>query len=185
MGKQINYWMGYEDFLQIGQAALEQGCIIIRSVSWKLEYGRNMDMITKSEHNYYFYVPEAGNVTGRTVPFKDSQGIGNYSAEGNTVIQAGYSLRNDEKRELCRNGLFVISGYYDSDGEYVPRPMCVTKVYNKLVRIVKKVAPYTELTDTYISMKEEDYLQKKEWRHKEYISSEFLRLRTDEDYKLI
>ena len=37
MGKQISYWLGYEDFLKIAQAALECGCIIIKKVSGKLE----------------------------------------------------------------------------------------------------------------------------------------------------
>lgn len=27
MGKQINYWLGYADFLQIAQAALDCGCV--------------------------------------------------------------------------------------------------------------------------------------------------------------
>lgn len=30
MGKQINYWAGYDDFLKIAQAALDCGCIIIK-----------------------------------------------------------------------------------------------------------------------------------------------------------
>lgn len=184
MGKQINYWLGYEDFLQIGQAALDCGCVIIKPVSGKLVYGQNLDMITESEHDYYFYVPEAGKLTGRSIPFDDERAIGNYSAEDNTIIRAGFSHRNDEKKELVRSRLFVISGYYDGKGEYVPRPECVTKIYNRLVRIVKKVAPYTELTDTYISVRDEDYLQKKEWKHKEYISPQFLQLRSLQNYKL-
>ena len=40
MGKQINYWMGYEDFLQVAQAALDCGCVIIKkSADGKLIYG--------------------------------------------------------------------------------------------------------------------------------------------------
>lgn len=30
MGKQINYWLGYEDFVKIAQVALDCGCIIIK-----------------------------------------------------------------------------------------------------------------------------------------------------------
>ncbi len=50
--------------------------------------------------------------------------------------------------------------------------------------MVKRLAPYTELTDTYVSMNDDDYLQEKEWKHKEYISPQFLRLKLTEDYRL-
>ena len=78
----------------------------------------------------------------------------------------------------------MISGYYDEQGEYIPRPECVTKIYNKLVRTVKKVAPLTELTDKYISAKGDTYLQELEWKHKEYITPEYLNLKESDNYKL-
>ena len=80
--------------------------------------------------------------------------------------------------------LYVLSGFYNDKGEYVPRPVCVTKVYNRLVRMVKRLAPYNELTDTYVSMNDDDYLQEKEWKHKEYISPELFELKMREGYKL-
>ena len=80
--------------------------------------------------------------------------------------------------------MFVISGYYDEQGEYISRPECVTKIYNKLVRVAKKVAPLTELTDQYISTKEDTYLQKSERKHKEYITPEYLNLKESNNYKL-
>ncbi len=184
MGKQINYWLGYEEFLQIAQKALDCGCVIIKPVSGKLVYGQALDIVTEKEHRYYFYVPEAGELSGKTIPFEKEDSINGYTAEGNTVIHVGFSFRNDEKKELIRNRLFVISGYYDSDGEYVSRPECVTKTYNRLVRVVKRIAPYIELTDTYVSVKEEDYLQEKEWKHKEYISPEFLDLKLSQNFRL-
>lgn len=91
---------------------------------------------------------------------------------------------NDAKRTITRSRLFVISGYYNDKGEYVPRPDCVTKLYNRLVRVVKKVAPYTELVDSYISTKDGDYLQEKQWKHKEYISPQVLQLKLHENYTL-
>ncbi len=36
--------------------------------------------------------------------------------------------------------LYVQTGFYDDKGEYVPRPVCVTKVYNRLLRMVKRLA---------------------------------------------
>ena len=42
MGKQINYWLGYENFLQIAGAALDCGCVIIRYAAGReLIYGRS------------------------------------------------------------------------------------------------------------------------------------------------
>lgn len=127
--------------------------------SGKLIYERTLDIVTEHEHDYWFYVPEAGVVSGRTIPFHDDDLLQSYSPAGNTVIKAGFSFRDDKRKMIARSRLFVISGYYDEQGEYISRPECVTKIYNKLVRIVKKVAPLTELTDKYISTKDDAYLQ--------------------------
>lgn len=185
MGKQINYWLGYEDFLQIAQTALDCGCVIIKSISRELVYGQSLDIVTENEHHYCFYVPEAGKLSGKTIPFEgETFTRSHYNlAEGNTVIEAGFSFRDDEAKELVRSRLFVTSGYY-CNGEWIPRPECVTKTYNRLVRTVKRIAPYTELADTYVSLRDEDYLQEKAWKHKEYISRQFLQLKLSQNYKL-
>lgn len=65
MGKQINYWLGYEDFLKIAQAALECGCVIIKNASGTRMYGQTLDFVTEHEHYYWFYVPEAGTYRGK------------------------------------------------------------------------------------------------------------------------
>ena len=184
MGKQINYWLGYEDFLKIAQAALECGCVIIKNASGTRMYGQDLDIVTEHEHHYWFYVPEAGGLSGETPPF-NGQKIQTYSPAGNTVIEAGFSFKDDKSKTIARSRLFVISGYYDEQGEYISRPECVTKIYNKLARIVKIVAPLTELTDTYISTKDATYLQEYEWKHKEYSTPEYLHLKESGNYKLI
>lgn len=183
MGKQINYWMGYEDFLHIAQAALDCGCVIIKSVSGKLVYGKTLNIVTKEEHYYYFFVPEAGELTAQKIPF-DLDNIGGYSASGITIIEAGFSFQNEEKKKITRSRLFAISGYYDDSGAYIARPECLTKIYHKLARVVRKVAPYTELTDTYVSTRDNDYLQEREYKHKEYLSPSFLELKVSQGYKL-
>jgi len=184
MGKQINYWLGYTDFLQIAQAALDCGCVIIKSISGELVYGQTLDTVTEDEHQYYFYLPEAGKLLGKQIPFQNESLTG-YNAVGNTVIEAGFSFIDDEQKKITRSRLFAISGYYDENGEYVPRPDCLTKTYNRLVRIAKKVAPYTELTDYIISTRDSSYLQEKEWKHKEYVSPSFLALRAIQKYELV
>lgn len=185
MGKQINYWPGYEDFLQIAETALDCSCVIIRYAAGReLVYGRTSDIVTADWYRYFFYVPEAGALMGQQIPFESRRAVIGCTVAGNTLIEAGFSHKNDEKKEIIRSRLYVQSGFYDDKGEYVPRPVCVTKMYNRLVRMVKRLAPYTELTDTYVSMNDEDYLQEKEWKHKEYISPQFLRLKLMENYRL-
>lgn len=184
MGKQISYWLGYEDFLKIAQAALDCGCVIIKKASGKLIYERSLAIVTEHEHNYWFYVPEAGSLSGITIPFNDDERFQGYSPAGNTVIEAGFSFRDDKSKIIARSRLFVVSGYYDERGEYVSRPECVTRIYNKLVRVVKKTAPLTELTDKYLSTKDDSYLQELEWKHKEYITPEYLELKKSSSYKL-
>lgn len=183
MGKQINYWLGYEEFLQIAQEALDCGCIIMKAVSEKLVSGRTLEIVTKDEHNYWFYVPEAGDLSGQTIPVEAKEICG-YSSAGNAVIEAGFSFRKDESKKITRSRLFVISGYYDEQGEYIPRPECVTKIYNRLVRVVKKIAPYTELTDICYNYNEKNQCDSREYKHKEYITPEYFKLKECEHYKL-
>ena len=183
MGKQINYWLGHAEFLQIAQTALNCGCVIVKRVSGQWVYGQALDIVTQDEHRYYFYLPEAGKLMDQQIPFLNEQMIG-YNAIGNTVIEAGFSFIREKQKKIARSRLFVISGYYDKSGEYVARPECLTKTYQKLVRVVKKVAPYTELTDHIVSIRDNDYLQDKEWTHKEYVSPSYLELRTSQNYEL-
>ena len=184
MGKQINYWITYKDFLQVAKIALDCGCTIIKPSFEKIMYGQTLDMITENIYRYYFYLPEAGEIMGQQIPFQCEQKIG-YNAAGNTVIEAGFSLIRDSEKEIIKSRLFAISGYYDENGEYITRPECLTRIYQKLVRTVKKIAPYTEIVDYITSIHSDNYLQKKEWKHKEYVSPSCLALKISQDYKLV
>lgn len=183
MGKQINYYMGYQDFLTIAQKALECGCKILKAVDGKYVQGDSVDFVTEDEKRYYFYLSEAGELCAKILP-NGHEMIGGYGASGNVVIEAGYSYINVGNKQITRARLFINTGYYDEQGQWVPRPDCLEKVYNRLMRVAKKLAPYTELVDTYISRREEDYLQEREYKHKEYISNECLLLREEQGYKL-
>lgn len=107
-----------------------------------------------------------------------------YSSSGITLIEAGYSFISQEKKIIRRARLYCITDYYDENGNLIKRPECVTKIYNALARYVKKLAPYTELTDTFVSMNNDTYLQEIEYKHKEYISEYCLKLR-ESGYELI
>lgn len=112
MGKQINYWMGYDDFLKIAQTALDCGCIIIKNQSGKLIYGQTLDIVTEQEHHYWFYVSQNATLLNANLPFGGND-IQRYSSFGNAIIEAGFSFKNNEVKTITCSRLFVISGYYD------------------------------------------------------------------------
>lgn len=160
MGKQINYWMDYDNFLLVAQKAVDLGCYIIKedAQTGKVIKSKDIEIIKEDRKDYYFYLAEAG-----------------YS----------YITNSGKKKTISRARLYCISGYYDESGEYIERPECLTKVYHALARFVKKVAPYTELTDVLISNRDENYGEKYEYKHKEYVTEKCLKMRNEEGYRLL
>lgn len=70
---------------------------------------------------YYFHLPEAGAIEILTANGKEYLNC-SYNANGNSVIEAGYSFIINEsagaagtrrKKELHRARLYCITGYYD------------------------------------------------------------------------
>lgn len=165
MGKQINYYMEYEPFLKIAQAALDSGCVIVKGYDGKIT-GTDISIVTADCNHYFFHLPEAGKLEYKTYDNGRTVVDYSYTSSGNTLIEAGFSLIDDNDKRISRNRLFCISGYYDENAEWIPRPDCITKLYNKLVRIVKKEAPYDKI-------------------RKEYASPLCLELRRENNYKLL
>lgn len=183
MGKQINYWMDYDNFLSLSQKALDLGCTIVKE---DLDQGRvieseSISLITPyetySRTSYYFHLPEAGEIRILTADGKDYLDYG-FTATGNAMIEADYSLIIDEptgaagirrKKEIHRARIYCISGYYDENEKYIPRPDCLTNVYNSLARFIKKLAPSTKIP---------------QYTHKAYITPTCLTLVNQAGYKL-
>lgn len=198
MGKQINYWMDYDNFLLVAQKAVDLGCTIVKvdRDQGKVIKSQDIRIVTPNGKSccasYYFHLPAAGDLKILTVNGKECLDHG-FTATGNAVIEAGFSSIIDEptgacgtkrKKEIRRARIYCTTGYYDEKGEHIPRPECLTKVYESLTRFIKKIAPYTELVDVLISTNEEDYGDKYEYRHKEYITKTCLDLVNKEGYKL-
>lgn len=182
MGQQINYYMGYSDFLHIAQLAFNSGCVLLKRANGKIVQGDSIRIVTPDTNRYYFYFPEAGKLKIK-VRNKEEH-FDNLYSSGNAVIEASYSVVDHENKRISRARLFSMTGCYDEDGHWNNRPECVKRVYDKLLRAVKKAAPYTEIVDLFVSTSEEDYLKTKEWRHMEYITAELLSLKRDNGYKL-
>ena len=104
--------------------------------------------------SFYFHIPEAGDIRILTGIGKECLDYG-YTATGN-------------------------SGYHDENEKDIPRPDCLTKVYNSLVKYVKKTAPYTVSVEMFISTKDENHGEAFEYRHKEYITKTCLNLVNNE-----
>lgn len=152
MGKQLNYYMDYENFLSVAQKAIDLGCTIVKE---DLELGKvieSWDIGVVTRHgeffhtNYYFHLLEAGNINIHMINGKERLKHG-FCSSGNAIIEAGYSFITNEltgtyktkqKKEIRRARIYCITGYYEK-GEYIARPECMTKVYNSLVRYIKKL----------------------------------------------
>ena len=144
MGKQINYYMEYESFILLTQKAIELGCEIISDGYEGLKSGYSTDIISNDNIWYYFHIPEAGNYKIKEQWGKERVDYG-YNTSGITLVEAWYSTINSDDKYITRARIYCITDYYDADGNLVKRPECVTKVYDSLVRYVKKIAPYTEV----------------------------------------
>ena len=177
MGKQINYWMDYDNFCQLASLALELGCIIVKedAGSGKIIKASDVSIITKDCYRYYFYFSYAGPLKIKEV--ENIELIDRFNTEtGNAIIEAGYSQIADDKKQIRRERLYLTTGYYNKNDEFIYRPDIMVDVYNKLARKVKKLATYTELTTVFNG---------KEWIHKEYLTPCCLQLINEEGYSLL
>lgn len=181
MGKQINYYIGFNDFQLIAKQAVDFGCEILKKQNGKFIRSSKIDVITTDVNTYFFYLPQAGtlNIAKRN----EEEFVGGYNSSGNVVIEASFSVINHTDKKISRGRLFSIKGYYDENGVWIDRPECIKKIYEKLARVVKKIAPYTEITDV-IDIISDDYNKSKEWKHKEYISTELLNLKIESGYRI-
>lgn len=59
MGKQINYYMGVDDFRQLAQYALDIGCVICKQENAEIVRSNSVDIVMPDYKKYFFYLPEA------------------------------------------------------------------------------------------------------------------------------
>ncbi len=137
MGKQVNYYMNYESFLQVAQAAIDSGCLIIRREHSEeiIKPTSDISVVTPECSTYFFYLPELGELAYKTDIHGKYFIDYSFNQTGLAVIEASFS-KNSETRAR----LYVMTGFYDQDGHWVARSERITKVYDKLARKAKKVA---------------------------------------------
>ena len=132
MGKQLNYFMDYISFRAIAGKALELGAVIVPG-GWNGVRGfRDLNRVVLDETRYLFYFPEQAD--GASFPH-DRHGI-----HGNATIEAGFS--EIKGRTIHRERMYITTGYYDRDDNWIPRPKDMDGIYNVLVRFAKKQLLY-------------------------------------------
>ena len=141
MGKQLNYIMDYESFKQLSQYALELGCMIISDNFTNEPSFPSTDLsVVIPDHNRYcFYIPELFPVNkirhGKTY-YGDYYLMDTWGSPFSlSLIEAGFSLN-----ETDRARVYVTTGYYDENGNWVARPELLTKTYEKIARRARKLA---------------------------------------------
>lgn len=180
MGKQINYFIEYDNFISLAQKALEVGCKILKE---DLKTGvviesDSTDIISKEWLYYYFYIPETGKYKVEKIGNRERIDYG-YNANGLTMIEASMSKIFEKEKRISRGRLYCITNYYDEE-KSIKRPDLTTKIYNTLARYVKKIAPYTEVEHYVLNPMYEG----EKFVTKEYITSECLSYVEKEDYKI-
>ncbi|MBQ9745978.1 MAG: hypothetical protein IJW21_04075 [Clostridia bacterium] len=143
MGKQITYYMERESFLALAQAALDEGLLILKNDYTEKPQEPCADLSVIDDcTEYYFYLPELAPLVQEQFKYNGSFYVPAYSYPmGLALIEAGYSKKADSIKE---SRIYVQTGVYNG-GKWVARSEKMTKIYNKLVRKVKKLAPYGEL----------------------------------------
>ncbi len=179
MGKQIQFYMEYELIVMVAQKALDLGCKIIKDdvANGIVTEADSTDIIASGFGWYYFHVPEAGKYSLKQSYGKDTVDHG-YNASGITLIELMPSTIREEEKKLHWGRLFCITDYYDEDSNLIPRPDCVTKVYNALARYVRKITNYVEIDR--ITLRDG-----RECIRKEHISDKLWNMVENEGYKLI
>ena len=141
MGKQLNYVMDFESFKKLSQYALELGCLILYKDHTEKPSLPTSDLsiVIPQYNSYYFYIPElypSNKIThgidcyGRYYLKDDLFGPVSLS-----LIEASFSRNNTEQERI-----YVTTGYYDENENWIARPELLTKTYEKIARRARKLA---------------------------------------------
>ncbi|MGN1340423.1 MAG: hypothetical protein ACI4WS_09035 [Oscillospiraceae bacterium] len=166
MGRQAHFYMEREVFIHLAQAALDLGCIILKQSGNKLVSATDTSIITAGCSQYYFYLPQAGELD-------ENLPMGCYNANGNVVIEAGYSTKSGST-VIHRSRLYMMSGYTGENG-FVERPACLEELYKKLVKIMKKLTRHEAIPASKISTRLNYYADPTDRSHKIYITDKLLK----------
>lgn len=140
MGKQTTYYMDYTEFLTLAQAALDEGCSILRwgNAAEPPRPFRELSAIDPTHPGWYFLLPGAGELRF----MRDRLGgyfLDTSGALETQLIETGFSVQSGRGVWGCAR-LYIQTNAL-VDGELIPRSGEATRIYDKLARLVRKMAP--------------------------------------------
>ena len=165
MGRQAHFYMERDIFIELAQTAIELGCVIIKQSGNKTIKATDTSIITASCSQYYFYLPQAGELD-------EDLPLGCYNANGNVVIEAGYTTKNGST--IHRSRLYMMSGYSEN-GNFIEHPQCLEELYKKLVKRMKKLTMHMAVPAEKISTRLNYYADPTDRSHKIYITDKLFR----------
>ena len=98
MGKQINYYMGVDDFRQLAQYALDIGCVICKQDNSEIVRSNSVDIVMPDYKKYFFYLPEVEKTLLQLQD--DKQKIDGYNKSVNVLIEASFSSIRHDRKEI-------------------------------------------------------------------------------------
>lgn len=140
MGKQTTYYMDHSEFLTLAQAALEEGCSLLRwdHTSEPVRPFRDLSAIDPAHPYWYFLLPGAGELRF----IRDRLGgyfLDDSGAIATQLIETGFSMLSE--RGLWGSARLYIPSNALVNGKLLPRSEEATRIYDKLARLVRKMAP--------------------------------------------
>ena len=141
MGKQLNYVMDFESFKKLSQYALELGCLILYKDHTEKPSlpSSDLSIVIPQYNSYYFYIPEL-YPSNKITHGIDCYGMyylkdDLFSPFSLSLIEASFSRNNTEQARI-----YVTTGYYDENENWIARPELLTKTYEKIARRARKLA---------------------------------------------
>jgi hypothetical protein len=156
MGRQIEYYMELDSFKLLVKKAFELGFRVLEEQS-NFKICSSFNEVTIWE-KIYFYLEEAGQLVVNENGYIDTF--------RSPVVESGFSFINERKKTISKARIWVSSGFWNDDDDYIKRNELLDKKYSSLIRYVKKVAPYTE-----VEVKAQNPIYNgKKFKSKEYIT---------------
>ena len=175
MGKQTSFYMEREVFQKLAQEAIDCGCLILRQSGNKIVSSRATSIITASCDQYYFYLPEAGELD-------EDLPLGCFNVNGSMVVEANYTTRNKD-HSLHRARLYLMTSVPTTEGA-ISTPDCMVKLYKKLVRKMKMLTKFVPIPAERMSNRMTYYADPSDRSHKLYLTPKMIKLMEKPDVNL-
>lgn len=137
MGKQLNYIMTYECFLQLAEAAIDAGFLILRREYTKEPQipSSDLSVVTAECSSYWFYLPELAELTYKAAGNGFYYPDYGFNPLGLAMMEAGFTRNLSDRARI-----YVMTGFYDENGRWIARSDQMTKAYTKIERKARKLA---------------------------------------------